>query len=240
MANTEKNDTTSTLRILKAAEEIFAEKGFDGARVDEIAKRAGVNKALIYYYFESKEQILEELSKKHLKEILEEKEKLLKEMWNPESGLNRDIVGKMLETSLWTMLGDRKDFLGIVLIEALKNKSGDTSFLKLVNQLYDDSLTKFNKMGYNIDIDKFKTVAFFYGIIPVIFYMTMWEKWAEFNHIDKDKVKATFIESLTEIEFSLFLDKFNFIVDKKFIDIMFQDKISSVLDRKPADGESQE
>jgi len=37
-------------RILAAAAEAFAEKGFDGAGVDEIARRAGVNKAMLYYY----------------------------------------------------------------------------------------------------------------------------------------------------------------------------------------------
>ena len=37
------------VRIMGAAREIFAEVGFAGARVDEIAKRAGVNKAMIYY-----------------------------------------------------------------------------------------------------------------------------------------------------------------------------------------------
>ena len=35
-------------RILEAAAHEFASKGFDGARVDEIARSAGVNKALIY------------------------------------------------------------------------------------------------------------------------------------------------------------------------------------------------
>jgi AcrR family transcriptional regulator len=44
-------------KILEASLEEFAEKGFDGARVDRIAESAGVNKALIYYYFKSKEQL---------------------------------------------------------------------------------------------------------------------------------------------------------------------------------------
>ncbi len=44
-------------RILVAAVEVFAKKGFDGARTDEIADRAGVNKAMIYYYFKSKESL---------------------------------------------------------------------------------------------------------------------------------------------------------------------------------------
>lgn len=45
--------------LLNAACEVFAEKGFDGARVDEIASRAGVNKALINYYFGSKTMLFQ-------------------------------------------------------------------------------------------------------------------------------------------------------------------------------------
>ena len=44
-------------RILLAAEDIFAEKGLAGTRVDEIAKLSGVNKRLIYVLFDSKETI---------------------------------------------------------------------------------------------------------------------------------------------------------------------------------------
>ncbi len=41
--------------ILKAALEEFSHEGVAGARTDEIARRAGVNKALLYYYFKNKE-----------------------------------------------------------------------------------------------------------------------------------------------------------------------------------------
>ena len=41
--------------ILKAALEEFSHEGVTGARTDEIARRAGVNKALLYYYFKDKE-----------------------------------------------------------------------------------------------------------------------------------------------------------------------------------------
>jgi TetR/AcrR family transcriptional regulator len=40
--------------LLNAAEEVFAEHGFDGARVDAIAETAGYNKSLIFQYFEDK------------------------------------------------------------------------------------------------------------------------------------------------------------------------------------------
>ena len=41
--------------ILRAALEEFSHEGVAGARTDEIARRAGVNKALLYYYFKDKE-----------------------------------------------------------------------------------------------------------------------------------------------------------------------------------------
>jgi len=43
--------------ILEAAAEVFAEKGFDGARVDEIARRAGANKAMLYYHVGDKKAL---------------------------------------------------------------------------------------------------------------------------------------------------------------------------------------
>src|ERR1700680_1820789 len=44
-------------RILSAAENVFAERGLAGARIDAIARAARVNKALLYYYFRSKEEL---------------------------------------------------------------------------------------------------------------------------------------------------------------------------------------
>src|ERR1700683_5164798 len=50
-------DLTTARRIVATAEEIFAEEGLAGARMDEIARAARVNKALLYYYFTSKEEL---------------------------------------------------------------------------------------------------------------------------------------------------------------------------------------
>ena len=48
-------------RILAAAALEFAERGFGGARVDRIARRARVNKAMIYYHFKSKQTLYRSL-----------------------------------------------------------------------------------------------------------------------------------------------------------------------------------
>ena len=47
----------SQATILAAARDEFAEHGLGGARMDRIAERAGLNKRLIYYYFDDKEQL---------------------------------------------------------------------------------------------------------------------------------------------------------------------------------------
>src|SRR5258708_20012492 len=50
-------DLSTARRIVATAEGIFAEQGLAGARMDEIARAAKVNKALLYYYFRSKEEL---------------------------------------------------------------------------------------------------------------------------------------------------------------------------------------
>ena len=56
-------------RILAAAEVEFAARGFAGARVDRIARRARVNKAMIYYHFRSKQELYRALLRRMFQTI---------------------------------------------------------------------------------------------------------------------------------------------------------------------------
>ncbi len=56
-------------RILESAIKLFSEKGFDATSVDEIAKNADINKAMIYYYFSSKEELLSSIIRKSINEF---------------------------------------------------------------------------------------------------------------------------------------------------------------------------
>ena len=49
------------IQILKVAEKLFSEKGFDGTSIREISKLSNVNVAMVSYYFGSKEKLLESL-----------------------------------------------------------------------------------------------------------------------------------------------------------------------------------
>jgi AcrR family transcriptional regulator len=55
------SDLSSRARLLSAAAHEFALRGFDGAKVDRIAGRARVNKAMLYYHFRSKADLYREI-----------------------------------------------------------------------------------------------------------------------------------------------------------------------------------
>ena len=56
-------------RILDAAGQLFAEQGFGGATVDDIARRAGVNKAMLYYHVGDKAELFAEVICTHVGRI---------------------------------------------------------------------------------------------------------------------------------------------------------------------------
>lgn len=62
--------------ILAAARYEFAEHGLGGARMDRIAERAGLNKRLIYYYFEDKDRLFQAVLEQAYLQIREEERKL--------------------------------------------------------------------------------------------------------------------------------------------------------------------
>ena len=54
-----KPDTSTEEKILEAAKKVFTSKGMYGARMQDIADEAGINKALLHYYFRSKQKLFE-------------------------------------------------------------------------------------------------------------------------------------------------------------------------------------
>jgi TetR/AcrR family transcriptional regulator len=51
------NDKLTEEKIFEAATDVFVEKGMDGARMQDIANHAGINKALLHYYYRTKDQL---------------------------------------------------------------------------------------------------------------------------------------------------------------------------------------
>ena len=66
-----KSKTNSTgegrkAEIINVGTSLFAEKGYHGTTLDEIAEQVGITKAALYYYIKSKEEILQEITNKNL------------------------------------------------------------------------------------------------------------------------------------------------------------------------------
>jgi AcrR family transcriptional regulator len=77
--------------ILAAARDEFAEYGLGGARVDRIAERAGLNKRLIYYYFEDKEKLFQAVLEQSYRDIRGEEAKLRLLELDPPTAVRRLI-----------------------------------------------------------------------------------------------------------------------------------------------------
>jgi len=75
---TRRRDSAGTrATILDAAEKIFAEAGMAGARTDAIAEAAGVNKAMLYYYFKSKDGLYRAVLEANVEEFHRRADKVL-------------------------------------------------------------------------------------------------------------------------------------------------------------------
>lgn len=82
-------------QILDAAEEEFAKQGLNGARTEAIAKGAGVNKAMIYYYFESKEGLYKAVLQRPATEMYEMLQQLNLEQFPAKEALKKAIEAEI-------------------------------------------------------------------------------------------------------------------------------------------------
>jgi len=79
------------IQILQVAETLFAEKGFDGTSIRNIAKEAKINVAMVSYYFGSKERLLESLILFRTTDLKFQIENLLAESLEPIEKVNKLI-----------------------------------------------------------------------------------------------------------------------------------------------------
>ncbi|MBA4133529.1 MAG: TetR family transcriptional regulator [Flavobacterium sp.] len=80
------------IEILQVAEKLFAEEGFDGTSVRDIAKKANINIAMISYYFGSKEKLLEALVIYRIKAMSMHLENLYQENISPLDKMDKLIA----------------------------------------------------------------------------------------------------------------------------------------------------
>jgi AcrR family transcriptional regulator len=80
-------------QILEAALEVFAERGLSAARLEDIAKRAGVSKGTIYLYFPNKEELFREVVRNSVIAYIERAEATLTNQADAEQALRDWMTG---------------------------------------------------------------------------------------------------------------------------------------------------
>ncbi|HLA57186.1 MAG TPA: TetR family transcriptional regulator [Puia sp.] len=110
--------STKQLQLLDTAETLFSQKGYDGTSVRDIAEAAGINTAMISYYFGSKEKLMEEIFERKSLNIKEKVADLLKDDSLDPLEKMYSLVDMFIEGIL-----SRKTFHRILLCEQIINQN---------------------------------------------------------------------------------------------------------------------
>ncbi len=181
-------------RILDAAEQVFARKGFDGARVDEIAEAAGANKALIYYYFESKKALLGELVNRAVREIVAEKQEIFDSRGLEDAVLKGDMSGDLVRRSI-EITRRRMPIFGILCVEAFKNDDEKPALFEVMDKYLASMLPLFEKAGFGFaarSLVELRLPAIFFGLAPLLFFFLLKDKWADYYKVDGKSLEEEF------------------------------------------------
>lgn len=119
-----RNATETKKLILDTAMQEFARCGFDGLRVDELALKAGINKATIYYHFKNKSFIFQKILVDVSQEILE---KIALELENKSTSKDK------LEAFLYAVtkvISTRRDYSKMMMQELAFNGKNITEDVK--------------------------------------------------------------------------------------------------------------
>jgi AcrR family transcriptional regulator len=121
--------------ILNAAETVFAEHGFDGARVDAIAETAGYNKSLLFQYFGDKLGLYEAVTRRADREITEFEMRVLAPLLEDET-IASDA--HRFKTFLETLIGGLFDYLldhpGLTRIIVWEQAEGWQTYAKFISR----------------------------------------------------------------------------------------------------------
>jgi len=185
----------SKLQILKAAREVFSEKGYDGAGMSEVAKRAGVNKALPFYYFKSKENLLKELVRNASGTILDWKDAFMKNA----DLTDRESLESYFDNAI-ALMESRREMIGIILSESFKSGRETVPLFDFIAPILRDAAAYIRALGNpGPDDAKLMTAEMFFDAIPLFAFAALGQRWAARNSYDYNTLRADFFESFKGI-----------------------------------------
>ena len=152
-------------KIKAAAREIFLEKGKDGARMQAIAERAGVNKALVHYYFRSKEKLYAAVLKDILNEVI------FRLVNIPENIPFREFLEQFISSHI-DFLNQHKKLLNFILWELREEKDAIHDFVEDVVSDFDSApretiLRRINHAIKNGEIRPINPIQFMVNLVSL-------------------------------------------------------------------------
>lgn len=114
------------VKILDAARSVFLKKGLDGARMQEIADEAQISKALLHYYFRSKERLFDAIFKSVFFALFPKVNQIIDENLSSE-----DIIRKFIY--LYISMLKKHPYVPIFIVREI-NRDPD-SILKFINEI---------------------------------------------------------------------------------------------------------
>lgn len=152
--------------ILQTAAQLFANQGFEGCSVDDIAAKAKIAKGTIYYHFKSKEEILLALLDEGFSDFVNE----LKQRLATCRGA-RDRVEELIDYQV-TFFSDRRDFCRVFLSELWRLESHWKTSVRQIQKHYlkpiDDTLREGQKEGiFRRDLHREALTISFFSLVAI-------------------------------------------------------------------------
>lgn len=159
--------------MLDAAEQWFADVGYDLARVDDVALTAQVSKSHLYYHFPSKAALLSGLVELREAELLTSKDEALRNLRPQSLDADPRELATVLNRLFVETLQPRQRFIRIVLIEALKHSEAVEPIIAAFNRMLDDTINRFDDLGAPLDPARAKALLFYFGLVPALFAVSL-------------------------------------------------------------------
>lgn len=217
--------TDTRQRILAAATDLFSEKGFEGARVNEIAQRAQVNKALIYHYFAGKQDILDDLVKGFFDEVMgigirfihSSITRMIREgqldiiedrpyfpSAEAEAHYRREL--HVYYENLLAYLMTHRKMLRIILAEALRNGSQHDALLRFFLLSEKDAGGPMFRALSELDPDVHYSEEvvfrkFFFALLPLLNYVAFADDYLAVAGLGREEMRQMFVRALEQMYF---------------------------------------
>ena len=134
---------TSREKLIASAERLFADRGFDGVSVRDIAKAAGVNSALVGYYFRGKEGLLSEVYTRQCEPLKRERARILEEYSKaPKGPTLEQVIEAFIRPSL-QVTTDQHGRTDFTRLRAVLSAENSALLEKLVAENFDQSSRMF-------------------------------------------------------------------------------------------------